>query len=86
MNELSIVITTEAGEEIEMEIIFTYEDEDTGFNYVFYLDPNVDDGEVFVSRYDLEGNLIPIDEEKEWAKLERIFEDYVFSQEEQAKS
>jgi uncharacterized protein YrzB (UPF0473 family) len=86
MDELSIIITTEAGEELEMEIVFTYEDPDSHKNYVFYLDPHVDDGEVFVSQYDANGNLIPIEEDGEWATLERIFEDYVFSQEDQAKS
>lgn len=86
MDELSIIITTDAGEELEMEIVFTYEDPESKKNYVFYLDPNVDDGEVFVSQYDAEGNLIAIEDESEWASLERIFEDYVFSQDDQAKS
>ena len=49
MEENSIVVIDEMGNEINMEIVFTYEDEDTKKNYVFYLNPDEEDGEVFVS-------------------------------------
>ena len=54
MEENSIVVIDESGKEINMEIVFTYEDEESGKNYVFYFDPSQEDGEVFVSCYDPE--------------------------------
>jgi uncharacterized protein YrzB (UPF0473 family) len=86
MEENSIVVIDEMGNEIKMEIIFTYEDEESGKNFVFYLNPEQEDGEVFVSSYDTEGNLTPVEDSEEWKKLETIFEDYVISQEENEKN
>ena len=82
MEENSIVVIDESGKEINMEIVFTYEDEESGKNYVFYFDPSQEDGEVFVSCYDPEGNLSPVEDPEEWKKLEVIFEDYVLTHEE----
>lgn len=86
MEENSIIVIDEMGNEIQMEIVFTYEDEDTGKNYVFYLNPEQEDGEVFVSNYDADGNLSPVEDPEEWKKLENIFEDYVLTQEENEKN
>ena len=82
MEENSIVVIDESGKEINMEIVFTYEDEELGKNFVFYFDPSQEDGEVFVSCYDEEGNLSPVEDPEEWKKLEVIFEDYVLTHEE----
>ena len=86
MEENKIVVIDEMGNEIQMEIVFTYEDEDSGKNFVFYLNPEQEDSEVFVSSYDAEGNLTPVEDPEEWKKLENIFEDYAISQEENEKS
>ena len=86
MEENSIIVIDEMGNEINMEIVFTYEDEDTGKNYVFYLNADEEDGEVFVSSYDAEGNLSPVEDPEEWKKLETVFEDYVLNQEENEKN
>ena len=86
MEENSIIVIDEMGNEIQMEIVFTYEDEDTGKNYVFYLNAEQEDGEVFVSNYDADGNLSPVEDPEEWKKLENIFEDYVLTQEENEKN
>ncbi len=86
MEENKIVVIDEMGNEIEMEIVFTYEDEESGKNFVFYLNPEQEDGEVFVSSYDTEGNLNPVEDPEEWKKLETIFEDYAISQEENEKN
>ena len=92
MEENSIIVIDEMGNEINMEIVFTYEDEDTGKNYVFYLNPDEEDGETFVYAgenkipYDAEGNLSPVEDPEEWKKLETVFEDYVLNQEENEKN
>ncbi len=78
----SLVIIDDEGKEITMEVVFVYEDKDSEEKYVFYVDPNDDEGEVFVSAYDDEGHLRPIEEDAEWAKLDEVFENYVRSEEE----
>ena len=40
--------------------------------YVVFEDPDNEDGEVFASRYDDEGNLLPIETDEEWAMVEEV--------------
>lgn len=77
----SLIVIDDQGREIPMEIVYIYEDEDTGKKYVFYYDPNVEEAEVFVSGYDAEGNLTPVEDPAEWQKLDAIFEAYVKTEE-----
>lgn len=79
--EKALIVIDDKGNEIPMEIVYIYEDELTGKKYVFYYDPNQEEAEVFVSGYDDEGNLIPIEDPDEWQALDTIFEAYVKSQE-----
>lgn len=64
------------GNEISMEILFTFENEDQTKKYVLYTNPQDEEGEVFASRYDEEGNLYPIETEEEWAMVEEVFGAY----------
>ena len=79
----TLIIIDDSGNEITMEVVFVYEDKDTNEKYVFYVDPSDEEGEVFVSAYDDEGHLRPIEEDSEWDKLDQVFENYVRSEEEQ---
>lgn len=60
------------GKEVEMEILFTFDNEQTKKQYVVFRDPNKDDDEVFASCYDDEGNLTPIETEAEWSMVEEV--------------
>jgi uncharacterized protein YrzB (UPF0473 family) len=85
-NENVLIVIDEHGKEIPMEIVYIYEDEDSLEKYVYYVDPKDEEGEVFVSAYDDEGNLRAIEDAAEWAKLDAIFETYVLSEENKAQA
>lgn len=68
----TLFIKDETGKEIEMEILFTFDDEGTGKQYVVFADPQDEEGEVFASCYDDEGNLLPIETDEEWAMVEEV--------------
>ena len=67
----SLFITDENGKEVEMEILFTFDDEGRGKKYVVFCNLKDESGEVFASCYD-EGNLLPIETDEEWAMVEEV--------------
>ena len=75
-----ILIEEEDGTEVEMEILFTFES-DNGISYVLFTDPKIEDGEVFACRYDEDGNLIPVEDEEEWAMVEEVFNTFIEDEE-----
>lgn len=69
-------VIDDEGKELEMQILFTFENE--GSNYVLYFDPKTDSGDVFASKFDEDNRLIPIEEDSEWDMVEEVlgaFED-----------
>lgn len=72
-----ILVKDESGEEKEMEILFTFEDDNLGNNYVLFTDPKDESGEVFACRYTDDYDMIPVDDEKEWAMIEEVFNTFV---------
>lgn len=68
----SIFVTDETGKEVEMEIIFTFESDETKKKYVLFMNPADESGEVFASSYDDEGNLFQIENDKEWQMIEEV--------------
>lgn len=66
------------GKEVECEVLFTFESEETQKNYIVYTDNSVDvDGstKVYASTFDPGGNnpeLKPIESDKEWKVIETI--------------
>ncbi len=69
------------GVEVECEVLFTFESEETGKNYMVYTDNTVDENNnirVYASIYDPEkptSELIPIETESEWKIIETILEE-----------
>lgn len=82
MLENKIIVVNDSGEEIEMEILFTFESDDYARQYVLYIDPEDESGEVFASAYTEEGELIEINDDKEWEMIEEVFEAFVIKTEE----
>lgn len=77
-NDAKFTVITEDGTEVEMNILFTYTDEETNKNYVFYYeDKGEEDNEIIVSEYDDEGRLFPVTEEKDYDKLEEVFNQFM---------
>lgn len=72
MDSKSLFVTDENGKEVEMEILFTFKNDETSKEYVVFVDPNNEDGEVYASSYDDEGNLLPIETDEEWEMVEEV--------------
>lgn len=67
-----MIVKDEQGQEKEMEILFTFESDELNAQYVVFTDPESEDGEVFASRYNDEGELEPIETEAEWEMIEEV--------------
>lgn len=68
-----LYVKDESGKEVEMHILFTFENEETNKKYVIFENPNSGlDDDVFASCYDDEGNLLPIETDEEWAMVEEV--------------
>lgn len=68
------------GKEVECEVLFTFDSEETGKNYIVYTDNTKDTNgniRVFASIYDPskeDSELLPIKSQKEWKIIETILE------------
>ena len=76
LDSTRLVVIDDEGKEIEMEILFTFEDDSRTKQYVLYTNPLDEEGEVFASSYDNEGHLFPITDEAEWQMVEEVFAAY----------
>ncbi|MEG2351667.1 MAG: DUF1292 domain-containing protein [Bacilli bacterium] len=76
--ENTFTIIDDNGKEVKCEILFTYEDEKTGKNYMAYTDNAIDEEgntKVYASIYNPEEEnpvLLPIESEEEWKLIEGI--------------
>lgn len=74
-----IFIQDKNGNEKEMEILFTFED--NGKNFVLYYDPEDENAEVFASIYDDDNNLTGIENPEDWELVEKVFNQFMEDQE-----
>ena len=71
-------IVNDRGEEVECEILFTFDSDETKKSYIVYTDNTLDENgstKVYASVYDPTGqdpSLMPIETEKEWLVIENI--------------
>lgn len=71
-------IVNDEGKEIECEVLFTFDSDETKKSYIVYTDNSLDeDGntKVYASVYDPTGqdaSLLPVETEKEWLVIENI--------------
>lgn len=71
-------IVDDKGKEVECEILFTFDSDETKKSYIVYTDNTVDEEgstKVYASVYDPTGQnpaLMPIESEKEWLVIENI--------------
>ena len=76
--KMTFKVFNDAGEEVECEVLFTFESNETGKNYMVYTDNTEDDEgnvKVYASIYnpeDKEPKLEPIETDKEWEIVETI--------------
>ena len=73
-------VVNDEGKEVECEVLFTFESEETNKNYIVYTDNTTDkDGNirVYASVYDPNSEkteLLPIETDREWKIIETILE------------
>ncbi|MCI8850776.1 MAG: DUF1292 domain-containing protein [Erysipelotrichaceae bacterium] len=80
----TLYVNDENGNEMELEILFTFENDEIGKKYVVFADPQDESGEVYASAYDEAGNLLPIETDAEWSMVEEVLG--AFSQDEDSDS
>lgn len=79
--KMSFKVIDEKGNEIECEVLFTFESDETGKNYIVYTDNTTDDlgnTKVYASIYNPDEEnlkLIAIETEKEWKIIETILDE-----------
>lgn len=78
---MTFKVTDDNGKEIECEVLFTFESDETKKNYIVYTDNTIDEGgntKVYASIYtpgEVETTLMPIESDKEWKIIETILEE-----------
>ena len=88
---MTFTVLNDNGEEIECEVLFTFESDETGKNYIVYTDNGVDDDGnimVYASIYDPDEDvtkLHPIETEKEWDVIQTILSELQSEAEAEAK-
>ena len=78
---MTFKVMNDEGKEVECEVLFTFESDETKKNYIVYTDNTTDEEgntKVYASIYnpnDAETKLLPIETEKEWKIIETILEE-----------
>lgn len=78
---MTFKVMNDEGKEVECEVLFTFESEETNKNYIVYTDNTTDDDgntKVYASIYnpdEQETKLLPIETEKEWKIIETILDE-----------
>ena len=78
---MTFKVMDDNGKEIECEVLFTFESDETKKNYIVYTDNTIDDDgntKVYASVYnpnEEETKLMPIETDKEWKIIETILEE-----------
>ena len=78
---MTFKVVNDEGKEVECEVLFTFESEETKKNYIVYTDNTIDEEgntKVYASIYnpnEAETKLLPIETEKEWKIIETILEE-----------
>ena len=79
--KMTFKVISDEGKEIECEVLFTFESDETHKNYIAYTDNTLDENgntKVYASIYNPdqdETKLLPIETEKEWKIIETILEE-----------
>ena len=79
MEDKTLRVIDEQGNEMDYEIVLTFKSDQTGKSYVVYKEPG-DSDEVYAASYDETetdgGNLNPIETDEEWDIIEEVLETF----------
>lgn len=81
MEANKIQVIDDQGNEIEFDVLFTFDNEDNGKKYVLYYNANEEESSVYASVYDDEGKLFEIEDPKEWEMIEEVFQSFMAQEE-----
>lgn len=79
--KMTFSVINDEGKEVECEVLFTFESDETKKNYMVYTDNTIDEEgntKVYASIYnpeDDETKLLPIETDKEWKIIETILDE-----------
>ena len=79
MDDNRMTVINDEGEEIEVEILLTFDVEDTGKQYVMFFDP-ADPDTVFAASYTDDGELEMVETEEEMEICEEVLNSYDFGE------
>jgi uncharacterized protein YrzB (UPF0473 family) len=86
MEEETLVVIDELGNELEAVVIMTFESEEFGKSYVVYRLKDDESGEYFAASFNPEdgdeGQLYQIETDEEWDFVEEVLESFLEDQEE----
>lgn len=83
MDANKIQVVDDNGNELEFEVLFTFESDETGKKYVLYYNPEDENPQVYSSIFDDEGHLFPVETPDEWDMIEEVFNSFIASDEEE---
>lgn len=83
MDANKIQVIDDDGNELEFDVLFTFESDDTAKKYVLYYDATVEEPQVYSSIYDDEGHLYPVETPEEWEMIEEVFNSFISQDEDE---
>ena len=75
LDDNKMIITDEDGNEHVVTILFTYHHDERNKDYVLFLEEDDDDNVIAMS-YTEDGDLLPIEDEEEYAEIEELLNAY----------
>lgn len=76
-----MILIDELGNEVVMDIIFTFSSDETGRSYVLYFNPEAEQQEIYASIFSEDGQLSQIEDPTEWAMVEEVYAGFMDQQE-----
>ena len=68
----TMMITDDAGNEHEVEILLTFENDDKTKKYVLFTDPNDEEGNVYAYSYNEDGSMDEVIDAEEWEMCQEV--------------
>ncbi|MEE3486611.1 MAG: RHS repeat domain-containing protein [Bulleidia sp.] len=67
-----LILTDDSGQEHEMEIVLTFDNEDETRHFVLFTDPEDEEGNVYAYSYDEDGNMDEVTDPQELEMCEEV--------------
>ena len=76
MDENVITVVDEDGNEVEMEVLLTFDDEENEKSYVLLIDP-VKNDEIYAYQYTEDGDLFAVEDGEEWNMCVEVLNSFI---------